>query len=159
MKTKLYSLAAACGCLLGSFAHADVIVDETFQSGNRTTYTPPTSLKWYSANAEDTLTTQVGSMSMSTSDNFALAYFADAPISLNVGEKLTLSVVFNGTLAGVSSATGLRFGLFNSGGNRIAADEKGGKWRGDDLQQLFRICGSVWNPEHQPATLRRYLGS
>lgn len=126
---KTAKLLSALALLGGLSCHGAVIVNDTFADGNRTTQNPPSSLAWFSGRASDTLIADTGSMTLTptVNSNFALAYFTPggSPISLSVGETLTLSVSFEGTLTGNTSATGVRFGIFNSGGSRISADNQG----------------------------------
>ncbi len=125
------ALVAVFTALFGiSCQAATIIVSDTFADGNRTFQDPPDSLAWYSARPSSSLTATTGAMTMTIVDsaNQALAYFtpSGSPLSLIVGEKLTLTVDFyTSAITGTSSGTGLRFGLLNSGGNRIAADNQG----------------------------------
>lgn len=126
------ALVAVFTALFGiSCQAATIIVNDTFADGNRTFQDPPDSLAWYtSSNNSTTLTATVGAMTMNNtlSGNQALAYFTDSgsPLTLSVGEKLVYTVSFyTSSVTGSSSATGLRFGLLNSGGSRISADGQG----------------------------------
>ena len=124
------ALVAAFTALLGFSCQAATIVNETFTDGTRTTQDPPNSLAWYSARPASSLTATTGAMTMALVDsaNQALAYFtpSGSPLTLSVGEKLTLTVDFyTSALTGSTYTTGLRFGLLNSGGDRIASDNQG----------------------------------
>lgn len=133
MKTKSnhkIALVALFTALLGISCQAATIVNDTFADGNRTFQDPPDSLAWYTSNTTSTLTATEGAMTLTNIVNGiqTLAYFTDSgsPVTLSVGEKLvyTLSFHTSGVTAS-SSATGLRFGLLNSGGSRISADNQG----------------------------------
>lgn len=120
------SSLTACLAIFGTLGalpcRGTTLVNETFADGNRIDQNPPGSLLWYSAGSASTLTTVVGAMTMTANDNFVIGYVtpAGSPISLNVGEKLTLTVTFSGVLTGSLSPTGVRFGLFDSHGERVS---------------------------------------
>lgn len=84
---------------------------------------------WYSSGSSVNLAVNSGTMSSTTlspAGSFAISYLtpSGSPLTLTTGQTLTYTVDFTITGA-AASATGLRFGLFNSGGSRISADNAG----------------------------------
>jgi len=122
---QITSLAVLLATVSTFPSQSAILVNETFADGTRTNQNPPDSLLWYSANSSSTLSTTVGAMTMTTddNDNFVLGYLTEAasPFTLQVGQKMVLTVVFSGELSGAVSPTGLRFGLFNSHQSRISS--------------------------------------
>ncbi len=83
---------------------------------------------WYASGTAASLTADSGNMSMAIgSGSFALTYVtaSGSPLTLNVGDTLTYTVTFSIDSPIGASASGLRFGLFNSNGSRINADNLG----------------------------------
>jgi hypothetical protein len=82
---------------------------------------------WYDSGTSASLTVDGGTMSSTTaSGNFVISYItpSGSPLSLTANQTLTYTVDFS-IVGSAASATGLRFGLFNSGGSRISADNLG----------------------------------
>jgi len=106
---------------------AQTLLDDQFANGNRTVQSLPSSAAWYSRGATSTATASTAGINFDfTADdtNGVLSYFTNSGAqSLLVGETITIS--FDLTFTGGSLSTGnhrVRFGLLNSGGSRISAD-------------------------------------
>lgn len=115
MKTSAITCIAALAACLGILpAHGAVIFEGT---------------TWYSSGASANLTVASGTMSnttLSPNGSFAITYLTPSgtPLTLTTGQTLTFTVDFSISGA-AASASGLRFGLFNSGGSRINTDNGG----------------------------------
>lgn len=123
MKTAL-ALIALFGA--GTVASANTVFEDNFASGNRNgwfTFTTATtaSSSVNGTNGSFTLTPQVtngNGVSLAT-----VTYFT--PTTLGTGQSIELSFDLNYTVRPASRDTGLRFGLFNSFGSRLATDQSG----------------------------------
>lgn len=114
--------------LLSGSLHATTLVDDQFADGNRTTQNLPSSVNWYSGLAGSTLTASVGSMTMSlaSGSNQFVGYFTNsgAPLVLAAGQTITLNYTFS-IQGGNTTGGKVTFGLFDSGGSRVSADDEG----------------------------------
>jgi len=100
-----------------STGRSEVLLDEQFADGERTSQSPPVSAAWFleasssaytSAVADDAWTILPPSPPSKIS---AVSYFSASPVSLAAGDSLTISLRIRPTHAKGS----LRVGLFNSG--------------------------------------------
>lgn len=125
MKTSLIQTLILTFMLAVSSASATVLLNDTFSNGLIGPQNLPTSAQWYGSNT--TLTAETGAMTLGTSNGTAMVtgYFTDSgTVSLTEGMSITLSFSF--TLTGANSTSGFfRFGLFDSGGNRLTAQDQG----------------------------------
>src|SRR2546428_139021 len=104
--------------LLVLSSHAAVLLDDTWADGNRTSTSLPTDSAWYASTASS-LTAAVNSLTAtpSTISRTWWTYFTTnvtAPVSLNVGEtlKVTLAFIPSGVVA-LNGNFGLHVGLYN----------------------------------------------
>jgi uncharacterized repeat protein (TIGR02543 family) len=104
-----------------------VIMNDTFADGDRTTLAPPNSASWLKAQSSTAVTVTPGSARFTwatTSADMISAFFtnAGAPVTLGVGDSLTLSLTFAFTglnpAAITAPAPQLRFGVLDSKGSR-----------------------------------------
>ena len=104
-----------------------VIMNDTFADGDRTTLAPPNSASWLKAQSSTTVTVAPGSARFTwatTSADMISAFFTNAgsPVTLGVGDSLTLSLTFAFTglnpAAITAPAPQLRFGVLDSKGTR-----------------------------------------
>jgi len=149
MKPSLPLLCAAALALLAPLAHAEVIhLNETFADGSRLDQNLPSTAAWYSSSTATNLFAGSGvlTQNIGSGGRHLIAYFADAPVTIAVGEvmEVTATISFN-VPANVSGA--FRVGLFNSnGGTRIAADNQGGTSAGNSAWcELYRGYRSDMN--------------
>lgn len=101
-----------------------VLLDDTFTEASRTAAPNlPTSTPWYASSGTLSLTGSPHTLQLGTNSQLMIGYFN--PVSLSVGDSVTLSFTFQ--LAGtvVGSASAIRLGLFNSGGTYTTADNLG----------------------------------
>ncbi len=116
----------------GIFLNDEVILDETFEAGQRLVQDLPATSAWYgTSSAGDPVLTQPseGIVTLDTSVNsHLLTYFTDLdPVSLEVGEKLTVAFGFR-IEGATSNALGIRIGVMDSSpgeGDRAAEDGHG----------------------------------
>lgn len=131
MKIPPWSRAAACsgilvlGALLPA-AHAVTLFEDSFADGDRTNGDDPLDGQWRfitnTAPANSTVVDgalTVGGTVSGSGNNPHLVTTFD-PYALALGETISLSFDFRST--GAANATGIRFGLFNSGGTNLSAD-------------------------------------
>jgi hypothetical protein len=100
---------------------------ETFEDYTRTVQNLPASARFYGLGQSHSELTHEGwtiQATRPTSPYTALAYFTDAePLDLKVGESLVFTFDITVSVATADSGfTGLRFGLFDSGGRRLSED-------------------------------------
>jgi hypothetical protein len=123
-------VAVIAGFASGSL-HAQVLLNDTFSDNERSTQNLPTSAAWYVGGSSGATTSAATGQLVTTTGTSAgantnlAAYFttSGSPQTLLVGETVTLS--FSVSFAGASfvpAADAFRFGLFNSGGNRVTTD-------------------------------------
>lgn len=114
-------------------ARATVLLNDTFADGDRTTQNLPASAAFYQGGSSVNQSLDVVSQTLQYSfDNTSgqlgqyVVYFTaeGSPVSLNVGDKLSVSLTFSGDQI-VNGADSLRIGLFDSGGSRVSADYSG----------------------------------
>lgn len=121
---------------------SDALLTETFSDLERSSQNLPTSAAWYFGTqaAGASIDASSGSLVLTeppshTSTLTATAYFTDSiPCSLALGESMELSFSLRTRQQGSSIAEGLRFGLYNSDGNRLLTDV--GTNNGDDSAYL-----------------------
>ena len=126
------------------------IVNDSLADGERSTFAPPSSVAWFKAQSTTTVAVTPGAASFTwgtTSADMLFAYFtpAGAPVTLGVGDKLTLRLTFaftglNPTAATTSPSGALRFGILDSKGTRVTADNAGTSnsvYAGDTGYALF----------------------
>lgn len=126
--TRKVGLTAAVMLTVGIFAgvsNAGVLLSESFISGERLTQNLPNTAAWYSAYASSGISDSSGDL-VSLNNRHTLAYFTDpgAAQELAVGDTLTVDFSFSLDTPALSH-TGFRVGLFDSGGDRISADNGG----------------------------------
>lgn len=119
---KLSLLTLGTACAITATASAQVLLNDTF---NRTTLGPqnlPASGQWFASNNSHV---SVGDGKMHFDTNgaggvMATVYFTNTgPITLEVGQQLTVSYTFTAT--GIDSSRGyLRAGVFNANGRRFS---------------------------------------
>jgi pectate lyase/pectin methylesterase-like acyl-CoA thioesterase len=106
-----------------------VVMNDGFADGERLTLAPPASATWLKAQGSTTATMATGSAQFTwntTSADMISAYFTSAgsPVTLGVGDTLSVSVTFSFTglnpAAIASPSPGLRFGILDSKGSRPA---------------------------------------
>ncbi len=117
-------LAAACACLP---LHAEVILDDRFVDGDRSTQNLPASSRWFFHSGAGSLTASPGAMNWTIAGGYGsmLTYFSasGSPVQLAVGDTLAVSFTMNVANPGATPLDqSLRFGLFNSQGTRVSAD-------------------------------------
>ena len=117
--------------LAGSaFAQSSVLLDQDFSIKDRTVQNLPSSAAWYfggngsgaGASAFDgSLQVNVGEPSKGVKVS---AYLTEpgSPVTLAVGDSVTLSFDLTFGTLGASAANGLNVGIFNSGGKRLTKD-------------------------------------
>lgn len=119
---------AVAGALFVPFASLaqNARLDDAFSDGERATQSLPASAAWYTSAASANLT--VSSQALVFPGDGAAAqhivtYFtpSGSPQMLGVGDTLTLSFNFTPSTP-IAANSGWRFGLFNSGGSRVTAD-------------------------------------
>ena len=112
---------------------AATLLNDSFADGSYTNQSLPSSSAWYYANTAGTVTASAATNVYILDNNASgslqtWTYFTDSGSqALAVGE--TLSVTFNFDLMGTVPTTvtdgALRFGLFDSGGTRVTANQTG----------------------------------
>ena len=122
---------------------AATLLNDSFADGSYTNQSLPSSSAWYYANTAGTVTASAATNVYILDNNASgslqtWTYFTDSGSqALAVGE--TLSVTFNFDLMGTVPTTvtdgALRFGLFDSGGTRVTANQTGS------------IANSNWNTD------------
>ncbi len=130
MKKSLYrsSLLLAGILLSATSAVAVTVLEETFPAGQRTTQSLPQTSAWWTSRPEANLSYSTGSLGITTGTTagFLITYFTDSEaLSLNVGDSLSVAFTFQ-LVDAANAASGMRVGLFDSGGSRISADGLGG---------------------------------
>src|SRR6185436_15444432 len=132
-----------------------VLMNDSFADGERATITPPGSALWLKAQSSTVATVAPGSAQFTwntTSADMISGVFTSAgsPVTLGVGDTLTLSTTFsftslNTTPATVTPTPALRFGILDSKGTRPA--DNGGTsnaaYVGDTGYGLFTAFGTV----------------
>lgn len=114
------------GCLAVQELYADPLLSETFISGERLTQNLPNTAAWYSSYSSG-YSDSTGDL-VSLANRHLLTYFtgSGSPQQLGVGDSLTVSFTFSLQTPVSTAAYGaIGFGLFNSGGSRISADNHG----------------------------------
>jgi pectate lyase/pectin methylesterase-like acyl-CoA thioesterase len=106
-----------------------VVMNDVFADGERLTLAPPASATWLKAQGSTVATVATGSAQFTwntTSADMISAYFTSAgsPVTLGVGDTLSVSVTFSfmglNPAAIASPSPGLRFGILDSKGSRPA---------------------------------------
>lgn len=153
MKRKLLYLFPI---LLSFSVNAEVIVEETWSNGDHTVHDPANnSLAWFTSAAGSTLTSEVGSMTQEGVNRFSVANFTSpgATVAIEDGESITVTfdITLNGTLSGNSF---FRFGLWNSGGNRI---EQNGLTNNNELFTNYTGYAFFRRANGESASLRKRI--
>lgn len=124
----LLGLAVAIGRPVPATASTITLLNDTFADGDRTNQDLPDSAAWYfgSSTAGAGATASSGALVLDNNGSSTVAttaYFTPiaSPRTLYIGDIVTLAFDFSYTGTG-SLTTGLRFGLFDSGGNRLLED-------------------------------------
>jgi hypothetical protein len=104
-----------------------VVVSDTLSRASRTAAPTAAGAQWFIIGPGTTATYAPGALTVSNNSSAQfLGYFTTsaAPVSLKVGQNVTLTFTFSfaGTLAPTTDQTAFRIGLFNSGGARISSD-------------------------------------
>ncbi len=125
-------LSAALCCLL-IFCIASqgaILVDDTFADANSQNQLLPNSIRIFNGRTATIRTDAPGSVTFnpaSTSSEGFWGFFTDgAPVTLGVGDRLTVSTTFSLQGVGPSGGTDLRFGIFDSHGTRNSTNLTGG---------------------------------
>lgn len=106
-----------------------VALSDSFDGPGHVTENLPASAKWYFTSAS-VFSVSGGNLNWTTPSNAgseAIAYFTDNgyPLSLTVGESITLAYTFTvpSSSAINNIASGIRIGLFDSGGSRVPSTQ------------------------------------
>lgn len=109
-------------------AENNVFLDETFLNGERTTENLPATAAWYGSSSTlgQVADGSIRSTYTAAANQHVFTHFrpVNQAYTLTEGEKLTVSFDFSLNKP-LSSATGIRFGLFDSGGTRVTNDTTG----------------------------------
>lgn len=110
--------------LIASPATAQALLDDNFDTA-RNDQDLPSSSAWYLRGNANSLTAGTGAMVLDSSGSTLnlVSYFtgSGSPYTLSEGETMTLTIHFEQSAINDSNS-GMRFGLFNSGGNRVTGD-------------------------------------
>ncbi|HEX7654896.1 MAG TPA: immunoglobulin domain-containing protein, partial [Verrucomicrobiae bacterium] len=137
--------------------HATIVLDDTFADGNRTNQNLPTDAAWFVSSSTAWKTSASAlTVTNGTSAILGVTCFAanpTNPISLNVGDTLTVGVTFTfNNLAPQNGSQGLRVGVYD-----LADGANSPKWPTTDLSgnsvlgsgvkgySLFQNCGPTFN--------------
>lgn len=124
MNTNILRNLLASLVLAPMMANAATLLDDHFTDGNRTSQELPNSAAyWIFGRTSDNLVESSNQLNWTTAATTGvIGHFTDSgTIPIPSGESLTLE--FTAKFSGVNNVDyGIRFGLFNSGGNRITAD-------------------------------------
>jgi hypothetical protein len=105
-----------------------IYLQDDFFNGSRTVQNLPNSAAWYAADGSAGLTVVADQLQLNTAsgDDGTLAYFDPTTVTLGIGQSLEVS--FDFTLSGALAPQDRAFGVFlyNSGGNRLTADDTTG---------------------------------
>ena len=147
---KYLSAAICCLLILCMTINGAVLVDDNFADANSQNQALPTSIRIFNGRAATIRTDAPGSVTFnpaSTSSEGFWGFFTDgAPVTLAIGDRLTVSTTFS--LQGVAAAGGtdLRFGVFDSKGTRNTANLTGGinsPTFADDTGYAARLAGTT----------------
>lgn len=139
---------------------AVTLLDDTFIEASRSgPPNLPSSTPWYTSNSSSDLvlagTPQA--LVLTPRSNFLIGYFT--PQALSVGDSITLSFTFTVEGNANGAKDGIRLGLFDSGGSRIASDGKG---LSSDTYINYTGYGVQFDPGADPtnliSTLKRSSG-
>src|ERR671917_1890386 len=129
---KQLALALVFTLLLQSVAAAATLVNDTFADANSQNQALSSdSVRIFNGRAGTVRTDAAGSVNFNIaaaggSEGF-WGFFADgAPVTLGVGDRLTVSTRFSVQNVGANLGADLRFGLFDSKGTRTTANTTGG---------------------------------
>jgi hypothetical protein len=124
--------AAVMLIIFSTPVRGQVLLNDNFSDGERLTQNLPSSAHWYSGGLSNNVSAgsdalvfsgDIGGSTPGSIHGGGLAYFtaAGSPFSLSIGQTMTLS--FDYSYAQIDSTDWhLEFGLFNSGGSRVATD-------------------------------------
>jgi pectate lyase len=145
---------------------AAVLLDDTFADGARNNQNLPTDSAWYvSSGASWTTSVNAMSLAMSSTAILGVSYFginSTTPVSLSVGDTLTVSVrfTFNSIAAGNTSG-GFRVGAFDFADSTLSpkwatADLSSNSGQGSGVQgyALFQSFGTTFN-NSSPMDIRK----
>src|SRR5829696_2960371 len=114
---KSFSAAVCCLLIFSITLYAAVLVDDTFQDANSQNQALPSSIRVFNGRSTTVRTDTIGSVAFSpasTSSEGFWGFFTDGgPVTLNVGDRLTVSTSFSLQGVGPSGGTDLRFGVFD----------------------------------------------
>ncbi|HEU4391225.1 MAG TPA: pectinesterase family protein, partial [Blastocatellia bacterium] len=131
-----------------------LIMNDSFADGERSTLAPPNSATWLKAQSSTAAAVTQGSAQFTwntTSADMISGYYtaSGSPVTLGVGDSLTLSVRFSFTglnpASIASPSPGLRFGVLDSKGTRVAdnAGTSNAAYVGDTGYGLFTSISTV----------------
>jgi pectin methylesterase-like acyl-CoA thioesterase len=143
--------AALCCLLIFSITlNAAVLVDDTFQDADSQNQVLPSSMRIFNGRTGTVRTDAVGSVTFapaSTSSEGFWGFFTDGqPVTLSVGDRLTVSTSFSLSGLGAAGGTDLRFGVFDSKGTRNTTNLTGGinsPTFADDTGYAARLAGTT----------------
>jgi len=152
--------------LLTTFAASAVtLLDDTFADGTRGNQSLPTDAAWFVSSASS-WKTAVNALTVTNGGSAILGvtYFganSSTPVSLNVGDTLTVAVTFTFTnVASQNGSQGFRFGVYNFAESTLSprwatADLSGNSTQGSGVRgySLFQNCGVTFN-NSSPMDLR-----
>lgn len=143
------------GLLTTSVASASLVVDDTFEDGGRSNGTDPLDITWYRANQNLNLSvvddafagggsTKALDIDIGNIDAFKRIVGQFDPITLGAanGNYIELRFDIRAVSAPPNNQNGFRFGLYNSAGDMISADETQTSWNpieGNDYGYNARI--------------------
>ncbi len=105
---------------------ATVLLNDTFTNSTRSNQNLPNSAHWYAGGGGSSLIVTNNTLRLLTDaiQRQTVVYFTDSGTqTLGIGDSLSIS--FSLTASNYAAGADLRFGLFNSGGNRVDADNLG----------------------------------
>ncbi len=162
LKTQL-TFALILALMLPTIAGAATVVNDTFADGESLTQNlTANSVRIFNGRAGTVRTDAAGSVNFNISaaggsEGF-WGFFKDGqPVTLGVGDKLTVSARFSVQNIGANAGADLRFGLFDSKGTRTTANTTGGinsPSFSDDPGYATRLAGTAASST-PPFTLHR----
>ena len=147
---KTFSAAVCCLLIFSITLNAAVLVDDTFADANSQNQALPSSIRVFNGRAATVRTDAPGSVTFNpttTSSEGFWGFFTDGPpVTLGVGDRLTVSTTFSLQGVGASGGTDLRFGVFDSQGTRNTTNLTGGinsPTFADDTGYAARLAGTT----------------
>ncbi len=131
---------------------AVTLLDDTFADGTRNIQNLPTESAWFCSSASS-LTAAPGAMTLQQGSTaiLAVSYFttsANNPVSLNVGDTLSLNIAYTFTgVAPANSSQGFRLALCHFGASRANADLSSNSGMGTNVEgyAIFQNMGINFN--------------